>query len=245
MSTPDAVIVVPCFDEADRLPVERFAAFLAAHPDVGFRFVNDGSRDATAGVLADLCRDRPGAASLDLAENRGKAEAVRAGVQAVLADGAPRLLGYWDADLATPLDEIPRFQTVLEEGRADLAMGSRIKRLGSEIERRAARHYFGRVFATAASLTLGLPVYDTQCGAKLMTRELAEVAFREPFVSGWLFDVEILARIKRDLGAGEVIQRVYEVPLTTWRDVPGSRVKLRDFAKAPLELLKIQRRYAG
>ena len=105
----------------------------------------------------------------------------------------------------------------------------------------------GRVFATAASLVLRLPVYDTQCGAKLIrvspaTRGL----FAQPFRANWVFDVELLARFlqsypkKTGFSAADSI---YEIPLVEWRDVEGSKVKARDFFKSFFELFAIYRTY--
>ena len=83
------------------------------------------------------------------------------------------------------------------KGRPELVgvFGSRIRRLGAAITRDPLRHYFGRVFATLASMVLDLAVYDTQCGAKLfrvnddLRRAFGHVSLR------WIFDVELLARI--------------------------------------------------
>ncbi len=111
------------------------------------------------------------------------------------------------------------------------------------IVRRASRHYFGRVFATAASTVLALPVYDTQCGAKLLRNTpLCRSLFAQPFGSRWIFDVELLARyLKAKEKAGPL--GVYELPLDEWTDVDGSKVRAKDFARAVGEMVAIHRTY--
>ncbi len=241
-------LVIPCFNEAARLEVDRYEAALRTRPWLSFLFVNDGSTDRTADVLRAFAARFPSVvAALNLPKNVGKAEAVRAGMNAAL-DGGAAITGFWDADLATPFEELDRFLAILNEReRVSVVFGSRVQLLGREIARSPLRHYLGRVFATAASLALGLPVYDTQCGAKLFrvvpeTREL----FAEPFLSRWIFDVEILARLVRRRIATSgpaVTQSVYEMPLNSWCDVRGSKVKPFDFVRAAAELVRIRRRY--
>ena len=93
---------------------DAFSEFLARHADTGFVFVNDGNRDDTPRILRILTEKWPGRAlTLDLPENRGKAEAARRGMLAAFAENL-RCAGFWDADLATPLEEIPRFAEILE-----------------------------------------------------------------------------------------------------------------------------------
>jgi hypothetical protein len=109
------------------------------------------------------------------------------------------------------------------------------------------RHYLGRLFASAASLVLGLPVYDTQCGAKLfrVTPQVASL-FAAPFRTGWIFDVELLARFLARRAPAErhaAVRAMYEFILPEWRDVAGSKVKALDFLKAAFELLTIARVY--
>jgi glycosyltransferase involved in cell wall biosynthesis len=239
-------LVIPCFNEAGRLDRAAFERFAKTRPDAGFVLVDDGSTDATAALLDALATALPGQAEvLRLERNAGKAEAVRRGVLAAL-EGDPRCVGYWDADLATPLEALPAFEAVLDErAEVEVVFGSRVRMLGREIERRAVRHYLGRVFATAASLVLGLPVYDTQCGAKLFRAGTARALFAEPFVSGWVFDVEIAARLgaQRRRGGTPPVRAIYEQPLVAWRDVAGSKVEPQDALRAARDLWRIRRTY--
>lgn len=248
MASPRLTIVVPCFNEAARLDRQAFLAFAATHHAVRFLFVNDGSADDTANVLDALCRDDPDRLHvLNLPRNAGKAEAVRQGILSALDDG-PEFVGYWDADLATPLSAIAGL--LGEFGSAasvEMVLGSRVRLLGRTIERRAVRHYVGRVFATAASMTLGIAVYDTQCGAKILrvtpgTRSL----FDSPFTSRWVFDVELIARRLAGCAASErkdAGRIIVEHPLAEWRDVAGSKVRPHDFFVAVFGLGRIAWRY--
>jgi dolichyl-phosphate beta-glucosyltransferase len=179
-----------------------------------------------------------------LAVNAGKGEAVRAGARHVLGWKRFEYVGYLDADLAAPLTEVNRFLTNdrVPPGCAVIA-GSRIRLMGTAVERSAVRHYLGRVFATFAALTLNLPIYDTQCGCKLIHWETASHVFEEPFLSRWLFDVEILARTVKFLGHEQAMNMIVEVPLKISAQPGESKVRLSDFLKAPLELLKIHLKY--
>jgi len=240
--------VVPCYDEAARLDRQAFVAAVRDDPGLCFVFVNDGSRDDTLRVLHELSALDPARLRVvDQQPNQGKAAAVRAGMLHALALG-PRHAGYWDADLATPLDEIPRFREVLD-ARPDLLVvfGARVQLLGRAIERSNARHYLGRIFATVASVVLDLPIYDTQCGAKLFRADAdTQALFADAFVVNWTFDVELIARLIR-LREGSArpaaASAIYELPLGRWHDVAGSKVRPRDFVLALLEMVRIWSTY--
>lgn len=243
-------VVVPCYNEARRLDVGAFAAFLDARPWVSFLFVDDGSRDETLAVLRRIEQHSPARARvLALPRNRGKAEAVREGMLDAMASGSA-YVGFWDADLSTPLEVIADFQLLLDTNpELAIVMGARIRLLGRAIERPTFRHYAGRVFATAASLVLRLPVYDTQCGAKMfrVSPELGSV-LAEPFRTTWVFDVELLARFvrMRAHGSGPAAQgAIYEMPLMRWADVAGSKLRPRDYVTAVRDLWRIHRAYFG
>jgi glycosyltransferase involved in cell wall biosynthesis len=240
-----AVIVVPCFNESRRLPVADFRQFLD-RPGADLLFVDDGSTDKTVDVLRGICAGREGRATLlECGRNGGKAEAVRRGMRAAIGGGAA-YAGYWDADLATPLDDIAEFLRVLKtRPEIDMVIGSRVKLLGRRVERHAMRHYLGRVFATAASVVLRMAVYDTQCGAKIFRAVPATTGlFDEPFCSRWVFDVELFARYIRNLGSSSAAAaRIYEFPLMVWRDVAGSKVKASDFFVSFRDIVRIYWKY--
>jgi dolichyl-phosphate beta-glucosyltransferase len=239
------IIVVPCYNEARRINAEAFKAFAHDKYRVRFLFIDDGSTDETWKLLQTLSAcDAQRFIIRRLPRNVGKGEAVR---QALLQafDLRPDYVGYWDADLATPLTAISDLCDVLNTiHKCEMVFGARVRLLGRVIHRSVHRHYLGRVFATMASLVLGLPIYDTQCGAKIF-RASPEVRslFRGEFITRWLFDIEILARLIQSRGRVNCPQIVCELPLNEWRDVTGSKVKARDFAMAFVGLARIYWHY--
>lgn len=242
-------IVVPCYNEAQRLNLAEFERFVRAAPGHRLVMVNDGSSDDTGRLLAELAgRNRPQVSLVDLPENQGKAEAVRRGMLHALRQEAD-YVGYWDADLATPLDAVGQFCAVLNRrDDIDVVVGSRLLLSGRRIRRRGSRRLAGGVFARAAKMLMRVRLRDTQCGAKLFraTPELAWV-FGEPFSARWVFDVEILARLmicrRTSNDARRLEEALYELPLDEWHDVAGSKLRPSDFARAAGELLRIFWRY--
>ena len=242
--TPKVLLVIPCYNEAGRLAPDRFAEFAAQHGDIAFLFVNDGSADGTRQILEALTARNPDRLLVvTLERNRGKGEAVRRGMLKGM-DLKPEYIGYWDADLSTPLEEVPRFVNLYRDHPDKLVLaGARIKMMGRDIQRRAVRHYLGRVFATLASVLLDIPMYDTQCGAKLLRcTPRTRVLFEDPFCSAWLFDLEMILRMRRE-SREPMDTLIYEVPLNVWRDVGGSKVGYADFARSLLDLVSLRLRY--
>lgn len=236
-------IIIPCYNEETRLDASRFFESSSKNQNLHYIFVNDGSTDSTEKILASMCRMIPSRMQyITLEKNAGKGEAVRKGFVSAF-EGNFENIGYWDADLATPLEIIPKFCEILESSDKRMVIGSRVRLLGRNVQRRAVRHYLGRLFATCASMVLGLPIYDTQCGAKLFrnTKELRMV-FQKPFRVKWTFDVEILARFilfERFMESTPLTENSVEYPLDVWIDIPGSKIKMGDFFLGAFELLKI------
>lgn len=239
-------IIIPCYNEERRFPRKEFLDYLKRSPDDQyFLLVDDGSSDETWGMIHDLMsRNSKRVRGYQLKKNRGKAEAVRQGIVKAMEWQEFEALGYFDADLATPLTEISHLLEVLSHHpQVVLAFGSRVKLFGRQIQRDALRHYFGRVFATAASIILKLPIYDTQCGAKLFKTPIALQVVQQPFMSRWLFDIEIFARLKHHLGIKNLDQKLIEVPLKTWIEKGATKIKPMDLVKVPAELIRIYWKY--
>ena len=238
-------LVVPCYNEEERLQVDVFEQFAAAHPGVRFVMVDDGSRDRTADIVAGMAAAHPEQFEvLSLAVNSGKAEAVRQGMVHALESGADAV-GFIDADLAVPLVEVSRMIDVLHR-RPDVSVvvGSRLSLAGHAIQRRWIRRLLGRCFAAVAAGLIGLRLRDTQCGLKLFrSSDATRQLFAKPFRSRWIFDVEVLARLIAVQGREAAIAQVYEMPLEQWSEVAGSKLKSGDFVKAVGELLGIYATY--
>lgn len=241
-------IIIPCYNEEKRLSRKKFLHFLDKTQDVKFLFVNDGSTDNTGTLLDNLAGQRPDKIeSMNLPVNQGKGEAVRLGLLKAMA-GESKIVGYWDADLSAPLNEILRLrQILLEHQSLDAVIGARVKLIGRTVNRTIWRHYIGRIIGTLISISLRFAVYDTQCGAKLFkTSSKLRELLKEPFFTRWLFDVEIIARSLLSIATqGKMSLNFYEEPLDAWHHVGESKIGLADFPTIIKELWRIRCRYTN
>lgn len=241
-------IVVPCFNEADRLNVDVFAEFVCDADDIELVFVDDGSSDATL-QSAQTVSERAGSSVsvLRLDVNCGKAEAVRQGMLwAAQRDFSA--IAFWDADLATPLGTIPEFLDVMaKHPNVEVVWGTRLPLMGHTIDRDAFRRQTGRLFSASSAAAVGVGIRDALCGAKMFrTGPILDAILAQPFSSRWIFDVEILARLDvllRSLGDSTAEQTLYEFPLDEWYEIAGSRLRMTDFLRATVELTDLCWRY--
>ncbi|MGE3798910.1 MAG: glycosyltransferase [Thermomicrobiales bacterium] len=236
-----SLLVVPCYNEASRLKLSAFDNYLAGCSTSSILFVDDGSKDQTADVIGEFCRSHPDRTQLmSLPQNSGKAEAVRLGLLAA-ADTDAECVGFWDADLATPLEAAREFAHVLTRcPDVHVVWGTRLPLLGRAIERHPVRKLLGKVFSGCSAIATGLPIQDALCGAKMFRNgPLFRDLFGMPFQSRWIFDVEILIRLralansKYELPIDSIL---FEFPLEQWQEIGGSRLRMKDFARAGIEL---------
>jgi glycosyltransferase involved in cell wall biosynthesis len=243
MNNPKALLVIPHYNDADRLALfmPRLLSVLPDHFDI--LVSDDGSREDEREKLRAVC-DAAGTrvfgprllTPLVTARNTGKGGAIQRGWNTAQPDH--EFLAFADADGAVSADEIARAEQAfrVDMSEAGLLLGSRVKMLGRRVTRSFKRHLSGRIFATLVSELCRIPVYDTQCGLKIIRRNVWAAIATHSRTEGFAFDVELLL-----LALKEGV-KVIEFPVN-WHDVPGSKVSLlRDSWKMALEVEAIRNR---
>lgn len=237
-------IIIPCYNEALRIQRDKFIDYALANPNIDLYFANDGSTDNTHSILQNIVLESKGNISVyDIQSNGGKAEAIRKTTLELLSLNQYKYIGFIDADLSAPLEEINPLCDLIVANQLKIVAGARVQLIGKNILRSPIRHYLGRIFATYYDTMLKLRNYDTQCGLKIFDAKLAEKIFVDPFISNWFFDIELFIRTRKIIGHEAYYKEIAELPLNEWREVKGSKLKLSDFLKAPFEVLKIYKKY--
>ncbi len=239
----ELVVVIPCYNEADRLNVTAFQNFTKEHPSTLLCFVNDGSSDNTEEVLHKIKDTNTTTVEIvSLKKNQGKAVAVWSGISYCQAKFKYKKIAYLDADLSTSLEECFTISEEINEN-IHFAFGSRIAKIDNYIDRKFYRFIIGRIIATLISRQLDLMVYDTQCGCKVFDNETSKLVFSEKFISTWLFDVEVFHRLTSIYGKDKMSVISREIPLKKWVDTDGSKVQFTYFFKMWYELFRIKKKY--
>jgi SAM-dependent methyltransferase len=212
-------LVVPLYNEQDRLRDygKLLADFVEDLPEGSeLLFVDDGSDDGTATAVEELIAGAPGRPIRLLRRpHQGKGAAVAAGLLEVRGAYA----GFCDVDLATPLAD---FTHIVDAATSSpvLAVGSRDLSGSTLLETEGrVRENLGRLYNRLLQVTVTPGVVDTQCGAKVASREVWALLLPHCRETGFAWDAELIAVAR----ARHV--PVQEVPIS-WRHDPRSRVKL-------------------
>ena len=225
-------VVIPCYNEETRLSSDEFKSFV--HKNLGYHlcFVNDGSKDNTLAVLNELTKGKEEYISVyDCIKNGGKAEAVRLGMLHLAKQNQFDYIGFLDADLSTNFDDFQDLADTIYNSKYKLVFGSRISRMGADITKQSARVLISKTINYIIIKILGMKINDTQCGAKIMTKEIIEKTFSEKFVTKWIFDVEIFMRMKKIYGSTKTQELILEKPLNRWIHMDGSKLSFKDSIK--------------
>lgn len=234
MPAPFLSIIIPAYNEENRLPVtlEQVLGFVKMQPyEAEVLVVENGSTDRTLELAQEFAREHPQICVIQEKE-KGKGLAVRTGMLA--ARGRYRFM--CDADFSMPVTEIPRFLPPALQN-ADVIIASREAPGAVRYREPVYRHIVGRVFNALIRLVALPDLHDTQCGFKCFRGEAAEVLFRCQTITGWSFDVEVLF-LARKFG-----YRIVELPIP-WYFNPNSKVSvLRDSLRMGIDLLRIRWNY--
>lgn len=233
-------VVIPCYNEEERLSSDEFKEF--AHKNLGYHlcFVNDGSTDNTLKVLEELKLTNPSHISVyDCEKNGGKAEAVRQGMLHLAKDPQLDYIGFLDADLSTDFLDFNDLVETLESSNFKIVSGSRMARMGANITKESARKIISMTINLIIRTILQMPFNDTQCGAKVMRKEIIPLLFTKPFITKWIFDVEMFIRMRKHYGKDKVQQYICEQPLKRWIHADGSKLSMKDSVKIVGQLAQI------
>jgi dolichyl-phosphate beta-glucosyltransferase len=225
-------LVVPAYNEADRLPpsLVRMREHLdATGEEYEVIVVDDGSSDATAATVERAAEGWPQLRLIRLDRNQGKGAATRVGMLA--ARGEHR--AFSDADLSTPLEELPRLRSHLD-GHVQVAIASRAAGAQIEVHQDARRELMGKTYNLLLRILVLPGIHDSQCGFKVFTATAAESCFAPLQTLRFGFDAEVLLRARRHGWA------IAEVPVR-WRHVEASRVHpLRDASRMLVDLILLR-----
>lgn len=236
-------VVIPCYNEEDRLLSDEFTSFVYANVGYHLCFVNDGSTDKTLEVLNELSKGREDYISVyNCEKNGGKAEAVRKGMLHLAKNDELDYIGFLDADLSTDFKEFDDLVKTIETSDYKIVSGSRISRMGANITKQSTRQLISITINFIIQKILGMKFKDTQCGAKIIDKDLVPVLFKDKFITRWLFDVEMFLRMKKTYGE-KAKKLICEQPLKRWIHADGSKLSMKDSLKIAFQLTKIATHY--
>lgn len=233
-------VVIPCYNEELRLLGDEFKTFINSNLGYHLCFVNDGSTDKTLEVLEKLRVGNEDHISIyDCEKNGGKAEAVRLGMLHLAKQNQFDYLGFLDADLSTDFADFHDLVTTISGSHFKIVSGSRMARMGADITKESARAIISKMINFIIRKTIGMEFNDTQCGAKIMSKDVIEKTFQTKFLTKWLFDVEIFMRMKKIYGDEETKKMVCEQPLKRWIHADGSKLSFKDSLKIVFQIGQI------
>ncbi len=234
-------IIIPCYNEENRINKDAFISFIQKENDFHLCFVNDGSKDNTIDVLLAIQEVNPTKVSvIDVKKNAGKASAVRVGARYLHSRGDIEFIGFIDADLSTDFEDFDGLlKTLKTNSKLSMVFGSRAKNATENIEKDATRALFSKIIKMLVYFILRLPIEDTQCGAKVFRATLVPILFEKNFFSRWLFDVEMFLRMKKHYGRAAVLTKIYEQSLQRWVHMDDSKLGMKDALEIPFRLLSI------
>ena len=232
------LVIIPCYNEYERLKLKYFKQHLDSNKNHLFLFVDDGSSDGTIKKLNGLKIENPNQINVyALTKNKGKGRAIREAVINYCQYQNVDYVGFIDADLAIPLSQINKLYDSIKKSNKKIAITSRNK-VSGVIKYKENPSFFRKTLSKISNLVIrnlfSINVTDTQCGCKLFSKEIIKELYDKPFISSWLFDLEILLRYNK-----LNFSPVQEVQLDRLNENSSSQFTKKDLFKLGIETIKI------
>ena len=226
--------LIPFFNEENRIDIEKYIKLFNENVSINFILIDDGSEDNTYQILKTLSLNQKNVVIKKSIVNVGKAETIRNGFLELSVENYD-YVGFFDCDFATPFSEFLRIKEIAIANKLQLVFASRVKLLGNKIQRNEYRHFFSRVVITIINIIFKLNIYDTQCGCKIFSKAIVDKIFEKKFETKWLFDIEIFIRFFKNINT----ELILEVPINEWKEILGSKLKIKDFLFVPVNIVKL------
>ena len=231
------VVVVPCFNESKRIVAANFVP-LVDELNCKILFIDDGSMDDTVDKIVSLPLKSDSYSIVSLPRNKGKANAVLAGIKLAL-DANFEQIGLFDADGAIhPADLGAAFDLIEDSPGVSVVSGARVLLAGNDVIRKTQRRWIGRVIATLVSLIIEIQVYDPQSPCKVYRAADLKRILVLQIDTKWFVDAELLSYLKSIQTPGS--KWLLEFPVTKWQDVDGSKLSLLSFFKILGDLRRLR-----
>lgn len=237
----EIALLIPCYNEAKRFKIELIRTFIAENQHlIDFYFVDDGSTDETNEIIKQNFLNEENSYLIRLNKNFGKGNAVRQGMLAASQKDYD-YYGFIDADFEIPFEQVVKLYESLKESECSLAISFR--RFSNPFHLLHPRSLGSRFILSAANSIVGFnpKIKDSQCGSKLLKKDILHICFDEEFISEWLFDIEIFSRLNKSQDARG---KILEVPLENFSRAKGeSNIRLLQNFQLLKHLYLIKRHY--
>lgn len=231
------VFIVPCFNEAERLDLPYFDKLTKIQNTI-WVFVDDGSIDGTTKILKNYSKKK-NTIYVRINHNVGKSNAIAHGMNYASSKISNiGWIGFLDSDGAFTTDDVESIIKMTSSlKKYDAIYTSRVKMAGRNIKRNNVRHFIARVITSLFGLVWRNIPYDTQSGCKVYRYSVNFISiFTESFRTKWFFDIELSIRYckyeKKNIN-------VWEEPVSSWADIPGSKINYRQSMRIILEFIYI------
>lgn len=230
-------LIIPCFNEARRINIDKYSSILELEL-LNLIFVNDASTDETLVLINKIQQKYPNQVKIiSHSNNLGKSEAIRTGINSIINTGDD--FAFMDADLSICKTEIIRSIKIFQECKTNILFSSRSQLSRLEQGRSLWRYILSKAYLYYSKTVFKHSLSDIQCGLKFFQNsESMPHIFKTPFTARWLFEIELLYRLK-------ILNLSHsEFHLLHWSDVQNSKITFKEYIRIIKEIIFLTKTYS-